>query len=163
MSSTVSPNIQNLTSKSHVQIASRPVRFPLTPAINVTHPRNSTVLQPLIFLSSTPKVLLSALTWPAQHVTAYVESHPERRWLTQSVADDMMLKSYKGRRIPQPEFECAENEPRAVIIRRQVELRTDQTLAPKLPLADHHGDWFGGGQSFGSTISWTVSRPTRRC
>ena len=118
MSSTVSPNIQNLTSKSHVQIASRPVRFPLTPAINVTHPRNSTVLQPLIFLSSTPKVLLSALTWPAQHVTAYVESHPERRWLTQSVADDMMLKSYKGRRIPQPEFECAENEPRAVIIRR---------------------------------------------
>ena len=36
----------------------------------------------------------------------------------------MMLKSYKGRRIPQPEFECAENEPRAVIIRRQVELRT---------------------------------------
>ena len=126
MSSTVSPNIQNLTSKSHVQIASRPVRFPLTPAINVTHPRNSTVLQPLIFLSSTPKVLLSALTWPAQHVTAYVESHPERRWLTQSVADDMMLKSYKGRRIPQPEFECAENEPRAVIIRRQVELRTCQ-------------------------------------
>ena len=109
VSSTVSPNIQNLTSKSHVQIASRPVRFPLTPAINVTHPRNSTVLQPLIFLSSTPKVLLSALTWPAQHVTAYVESHPERRWLTQSVADDMMLKSYKGRRIPQPEFECAEN------------------------------------------------------
>ena len=102
-------NIQNLTSKSHVQIASRPVRFPLTPAINVTHPRNSTVLQPLIFLSSTPKVLLSALTWPAHHVTAYVESHPERRWLTQSVADDMMLKSYKGRRIPQPEFECAEN------------------------------------------------------
>ena len=126
MSSTVSPNIQNLTSKSHVQIASRPVRFPLTPAINVTHPRNSTVLQPLIFLSSTPKVLLSALTWPAQHVTAYVESHPERRWLTQSVADDMMLKSYKGRRIPQPEFECAENEPRAVINRGQVELRTDR-------------------------------------
>ena len=127
MSSTVSPNIQNLTSKSHVQIASRPVRFPLTPAINVTHPRNSTVLQPLIFLSSTPKVLLSALTWPAQHVTAYVESHPDRRWLTQSVADDMMLKSYKGRRIPQPEFECAENEPRAVIIRRQVELRFEWT------------------------------------
>ena len=30
------------------------------------------------------------------------------------VADDMMLKSYKGRRIPQPEFECAENEPRTV-------------------------------------------------
>ena len=43
------------------------------------------------------------------------------------VADDMMLKSYKGRRIPQPEFECAENEPRAVIIRRQVEVRTEWT------------------------------------
>ena len=39
----------------------------------------------------------------------------------------MMLKSYKGRRIPQPEFECAENEPRAVIIRRQVELRFEGT------------------------------------
>ena len=36
------------------------------------------------------------------------------------VADDMMLKSYKGRRILAAEFECAENEPRAVIIRRQV-------------------------------------------
>ena len=35
-----------------------------------------------------------------------------------------MLKLYKGRRIPQPEFECAENEPRAVIIRRHVEVRT---------------------------------------
>jgi hypothetical protein len=67
-----------------IQIASRPVPFPLTPVINVTHPRSLTVLPPLTFLTSTPKVLLSALTWPAQDVTAYVESHPERWWLTQS-------------------------------------------------------------------------------
>ena len=95
------PFLQTFKSPN-IQIASRPVPLDLLPAINVTHPKNLTVLQPLIFLSSTPKVLLSALTWPAQYVTAYVESHPERRWLTQSVADDMMLKSYKGRRNPQP-------------------------------------------------------------
>ena len=105
MWTTVSPNIQMSTSSNRFTSSA------VSPDTSHHHYAPQELGSPL------------ALDLPQQHteylaVSAYLAGSarnrvrgvaPRAAVADAIVADDMMLKSYKGRRIPQPEFECAEN------------------------------------------------------